>query len=438
MAVYISTPLILLYLAWRGCRNPAYWRRWRERLGFASLRPPAGGIWVHAVSVGEVNGVLPLVRRLREEWPQKPIIFSCSTPTGSERIKAIFPDLIEATQKSVTMAQAENQAGLIYHCYLPLDLPGAMKRLYGQIQPCLILVMETEIWPNFFLTAADRQLPLALVNARLSQRSASGYRRYLPQARLALNAATAIVAQTEADAKRFIQAGAPERIVHYSGNLKGDLALPKDLSQKAQGLQEYWGSKRSVWLGASTHEGEEMLLLEAHRALLAHDPNALLILIPRHPERFERVLSLVRQAGFVCARHSRRADLNQSTQVLVVDAMGVLLEYAAAAQLTFVGGSLVPVGGHNPLEPAALSKPVLMGPHHENIKDLMTLLVEAGGARVVADGEVLGQSVINILGNADLRQTMGQQALSVVEVQRGAVDRTLSVIRPLVSKAVKQ
>lgn len=423
-AVYISTPIILLYLAWRGFRNGAYWRRWGERLGWRFPEMPEGGIVVHAVSMGEVNGVSALVRQLRQRWPQRPLLFTCTTPTGSQRILTLFPP------------EQVSQHG-VYHCYLPIDLPGAMARLYRRLKPSLVVVMETEIWPNFYHNAARRGVPLVMVNARLSKRSASGYRRYLPQARMALAELSGIAAQTEEDAQRFVVAGAaPERVV-CCGNLKVDLQLPDGIHQRAQLLAQYWGETRPVWLAASTHEGEETELLAIQRKLLQFQPQALLILVPRHPERFERVVQLLRQENWHWVQHSRRDEAAHGisawpgAQVLVVDAMGVLLEYAAAAQMIFVGGTLVPVGGHNPLEPAALAKPVVVGPWHESIHDLMRLLQEAGGATALASAAELEHTVLSWMQQPDTMAAMGQRAADWVQSQRGAVTRCLKLIEAL-------
>ncbi|GAB4183783.1 MAG: lipid IV(A) 3-deoxy-D-manno-octulosonic acid transferase [Wenzhouxiangellaceae bacterium] len=405
-AVYLTTPVILLYLAWRGLRHPEYFRRWRERLGYATITPPPGGILVHAVSMGEVNGVSPLVRQLMAQWPQRAITFTSVTPTGSARIISSFGDQV-------------------HHCYLPIDLPGAVSRLYQQVQPALVVVMETEIWPNLFLGAASRGIPLVLVNARLSRRSASGYRRFLPQAALALGAVTQIAAQTAHDARRFVAAGADPERVTVCGNLKGDIQLSPQLPRYAADLRSRWGERRPVWLAASTHEGEDECLLSVHQQLLQQADDSLLILVPRHPERFVRVAQLAEAAGLRTARHSSPSDLDEQTQVLVVDAMGVLLNYAAAADVIFVGGSLAPLGGHNPLEPAALAKPVIMGPHNDNISDLVELLERRGGARIVDDCDALQATITQLMAQPALRQTMGQNALAVVDEQRGAVARTL-------------
>jgi 3-deoxy-D-manno-octulosonic-acid transferase len=437
LAVYLATPVILMYLAWRGVRHRAYWQRWRERLGFLRQQPLPGGVWVHAVSVGEVNGVLPLVRQLQQAYPERCIIFTCATPTGSQRICDVFnPTMLgtapsaekSAAKRSDNDQIAEPERGQVYHCYLPLDLPAAQRRLFAQLQPTLLVVMEAEIWPNLFFAAQRHQVPTVVVNARLSQRSADGYRRYLPQARMALESAAAIVAQTEADARRFVNAGAHPEAVSCSGNLKGDVRLPDDVCQRAYALQKQWGGERCVWMGASTHEGEEAALLAAHRQLLATNPNALLMIVPRHPERFERAVALSLQAGFQVACHSDLKQLSANTQVLVVDAMGVLVEYAAAAQLIFVGGSLVPIGGHNPLEPAALGKAVIMGACHDNARDLIRLLCEAEAACVVNNAAELSEIVVALCGQPERLQSMGQQALAVAMAQRGAVARTCAVI----------
>jgi len=426
VAVYLATPVILMYLAWRGLRHRAYWQRWRERLGYLRHYPPAGGIWVHAVSVGEVNGVLPLVRQLQQAYPGRCIVFTCATPTGSQRICDIFkPQMLGAQAATVEGAEAADSA--VYHCYLPLDLPGALKRLFAQLKPSLLVVMETEIWPNLFFCAQQHDVPTVVVNARLSQRSADGYRRFLPQARMALQSAAAIVAQTEADARRFIAAGAHPDAVTCSGNLKGDVRLPADVCQRAYALQRQWDGERVVWMGASTHEGEEAALLATHRRLLQVHACALLILVPRHPERFASVGEMAAQT-FTIQKRSELNTINPDTQVVLGDTMGEMMVFFGAGDAAFVGGSLIEHGGHNVLEPASWAIPVLSGPYVHNFKQICEQMVAQGALINCSDESALGAELIELAMHESLRDAYGAHAKEYLDQNRGSLERQYQAI----------
>lgn len=371
--LYLFAPLVLLRLAWRGLRAPDYWRRWPERFGY--IEPPTGEriIWIHAVSVGEVQAAEPLVRALLEQYPDCSLLVTTVTPTGSARVMALF-------------------GGNVAHVYAPYDLPGAVARFFERVRPQLAIIMETELWPNLFHICQQRAIPLLLVNARLSARSVAGYRRVRGLVGETLAAVTAIAVQGEADAGRFESLGANPAVMTVTGNLKFEQRIPPSLLERAEVLRRDWGVNRPVLIAASTHEGEDELLLDVFGQLRKQFANCLLVLVPRHPERFESVAELCRLRGYTTVVRSGHAACTAGTGVYVADTMGELPLLYAAADVAFVGGSLVAHGGHNLLEPAALGIPVVTGPHVFNFNEICDLLVAAGAAVKVADSDELLQS----------------------------------------------
>ncbi|WP_395764046.1 lipid IV(A) 3-deoxy-D-manno-octulosonic acid transferase [Stutzerimonas balearica] len=413
---HLGLPLILLRLFWRGRRAPAYRQRIGERfaLGLPALRP--GGIWVHAVSVGESIAAAPMIRQLMARHPQLPITVTCMTPTGSERIRALFGDSVQ-------------------HCYLPYDLPWAAARFIERARPRLAVVMETELWPNHIHQCAQRGIPVALANARLSERSARGYARFSGLTAPMLGELALIAVQTEAEAERFRRLGARSACVQVTGSIKFDLSIDPALPQRAEQLRGQWQAQhRPVWIAASTHQGEDEIVLAAHRTLLAAHPDALLILVPRHPERFASVFELCRREGLSAVRRSTGEAVRGETQVLVGDTMGELLFLFALADVAFVGGSLVPNGGHNLLEPAALGKPVLSGPHLFNFLEIAAQLREAGALREVADADQLARAVGELWCDAAVAQGMRDAGLRVLKANQGALQRLLAGLERLLGR----
>lgn len=411
LAMYLVTPLIVLRLLARGVRYRDYHRRWRERFGFYQGPLPLvrGSLWVHAVSVGEVNAAEPLIKALREAYPNAPLVVTTVTPTGSERVRQLFGDSV-------------------FHVYLPYDLPFAVSRFMKRVRPQLAIIVETEIWPNLYFACKRRGIPLMIVNARLSERSLRGYRPLQGMVRSALGCVRQIAAQSRTDAARYRLLGVdPARIV-VSGNLKFDMPVPYDAVPAGEELRKQWGRLRPVWIAGSTHEGEELPVLEAHLQVLKRLPDALLLIAPRHPERFKMVENSVRSLGFSVATRSVDRVPSAAHQVFVIDAMGELMQFYAAADLAFVGGSLVPIGGHNVLEPAALSKPVLVGPHTFNFEEITLTLIREGGGVRLAGVEDLGNDVLRLLRDKPQREAMGARARFVFDSERGAVQRVMSLI----------
>jgi 3-deoxy-D-manno-octulosonic-acid transferase len=424
LLLYLLTPVLLLRLAWRGMAQREYWHRVPERFGFAPRLPDGVAVWVHAVSVGESLAALPLIRRMLEEHPGS-VLVTTTTPTGSERIRAALGDRV-------------------HHCYAPYDLPGAVARFLNRTQPRRAVIMETELWPNLFHALADRRVPVVIANARLSPRSFAGYRRVRGSVRALLARVSAIAAQSEADAERFRALGADPARVHVPGNLKFDLEMPEELLRAGRALRWRWGQRRPVWIAASTHDGEEDAALRAHRILLKRFPDAVLVIVPRHPQRFDGVARLIEQSGLKLVRRSAiplpdafapgeppplppLADLTE-LEVLLGDSMGELPLYFGAADIAFVGGSLVEVGGHNVLEPAAAGLPVLFGPHMFNFEQARAQLLQHGAGRQVESLLGLEPALAALFQDAGARQKMGQAGREVMRSNRGALQRLVNVI----------
>ncbi|KIK88726.1 lipid IV(A) 3-deoxy-D-manno-octulosonic acid transferase [Pseudomonas sp. W15Feb9B] len=413
---YLGLPLVAIRLWLRSRKAPAYAKRIGERFsyGMPSLRP--GGIWVHAVSVGESIAAAPMIRALLQRYPQLPITVTCMTPTGSERIQALF-----ASEPR------------IQHCYLPYDLPCAAARFLDHAKPKLAVIMETELWPNHIHQCAKRGIPVALANGRLSERSARGYGRFSKLTAPMLAEMSFFAVQTEAEAQRFRDLGARPQTVEVTGSIKFDLTIDPQLLQRAHELRGQWHAlERPVWIAASTHEGEDEVVLDAHRRLLANYPNALLILVPRHPERFNSVFELCQREGFATVRRSTGANVEADTSVLLGDTMGELLFLYALADSAFVGGSLVPNGGHNLLEPAALAKPVISGPHLFNFLDIAAQLREAGALAEVDDAEGLAVEVQRLFELPRDAQRMAEAGLAVMRRNQGALQRLLDGLGRLI------
>ena len=408
----LALPIALLRLLWRSRKAPAYRRRWAERLG--RFDPPArtGGVWVHAVSVGETQAAQPLVKRLLAEPRAQPVTVTTTTPTGSVRVGELFGDQV-------------------FHVYLPFDLPWAVDGFLDRVRPRLLIMVETEIWPNLLAGCAARGIPTLLANGRLSARSARGYARLDGFARETFGALGAVAAQSEADAERFVALGVPAGRVRVTGSMKFDMAIRGSVKEQAEVLRRDWGNDRPVWVAASTHEGEEEAVIEAHRQVLRRLPEALLVLVPRHPERFDRAAQLVRRAGLAMVRRTERAAVTPDTAVFLGDTMGELPVFLGAADAAFVGGSLVDIGGHNVLEPAAFGVPVVFGPHMHNFAAISEMLLGADAALQVPDAQGLGEVVLRWLGDASERTRIGENGRRVVEANRGALERTWRMVADL-------
>jgi 3-deoxy-D-manno-octulosonic-acid transferase len=409
VALYIAVPLLSVALL---VRDRSYLPRFGERLGLGAWQGTSG-IWVHAVSVGEVQAAAPLVRALRQRHPQLPLVVTTFTPTGNARARALF-------------------AGQAQVRYVPFDLPCAVRRFLARVQPRIAVILETELWPGLYHECARLHIPVLLASARLSARSSARYRRFSGLFGPMLAHNVVVAAQEPSDAERFVGLGADARATHVTGNVKFDLEVQSGTRERGAQLRQQYAPGRPVWVAGSTHEGEEEAVLTAHREVRKGFPDALLILAPRHPPRFAGVAALIEQQGLACVRRSR-ADTRGAgrAQVLLLDTLGELMDFYACADIAFLGGSLVPIGGHNLLEPAALGVPILTGPSYFNAAEIGRLLITRGAAIVIHDGAELGARVSALLADpAQIRQ-MGRQGQACVEANRGSLQRVLDLIEPL-------
>ncbi|NMT65285.1 lipid IV(A) 3-deoxy-D-manno-octulosonic acid transferase [Marinobacter orientalis] len=408
----IALPFVLLRLWWIGRSNPQASVRWQERLGYvdASEEPV---IWVHAVSVGETIAAAPLVKALLRRNPDIPILMTAMTHTGSARARALFGDRVR-------------------YAFSPYDTPGAVRRFVDRVRPRALVIMETELWPNMIALSKQRDVPIFLINARLSARSARGYERVASLVKPLLRSITWIAAQADEDASRFLRIGAQPESVSVTGSIKFDVELSDETRSAASGLRLTLGTDRPVWIAASTHEGEDRQILEAHQQIMAEFPDALLVIVPRHPERFDDVAGLARSMGLAVLRRSaeddRKASGNHHFQVYVGDTMGELLMLYGACDIAFVGGSLIERGGHNPLEPAAWAMPVLSGPHIFNFETIYNRLDEGEGLYITASSEALATCVVRLIADKAAAERAGDNALAVVNANRGALEKVVDGI----------
>lgn len=409
--LYLIQPMIWLRLLLRSRKAPAYRKRWAERYGYCTGKVRPSGIMLHSVSVGETLAAIPLVRALRHHYPYLPITMTTMTPTGSERVQSAF-------------------GKDVHHVYLPYDLPGSIKRFLDQVDPKLVIIMETELWPNLINVLYQRHIPLVIANARLSSRSAAVYKKIGGFVRNILHRITLIAAQNQEDGDRFVEIGLKRSQLTVTGSLKFDISVTPELAARAVTLRRQWAPRRPVWIATSTHDGEERILLAAQRKLLEKHPDLLLILVPRHPERFSTAKDLVQKAGFSYILRSRSEIPSGSTQIVIGDTMGELMLLYGIVDLAFVGGSLVERGGHNPLEAAAHAIPVLMGPHTFNFNDICAKLSQAKGLITVADIDSLVKEVETLLTDEDYRRYYGRHAVEVLYQNQGALQRLLQLLEP--------
>lgn len=409
----LALPLALGRIWWRGRKAPAYRRRISERMGVA---PDAGfatqPIWVHAVSVGETQAIAPLVQRLLERYPRRPILMTTMTPTGAERVSALF-------------------GSRVTHRYCPWDLPRYWKRFLESSNPLLCIVVETELWPNMLHSCVKRGVPVLLANARMSERSAKGYARLSALTQPMLQALTRVAAQSKEDGERLLRLGLPEDRLGIIGSIKFDIdPEPRDISAGAM-LREQLGEDRPVVIAASTHEGEDQRLLQVWQRLCTDWPQLVLILVPRHPERFASVTELAKRYSTAVCRRSTGEIPSRDTRIYIGDTLGELMRIYAAADIAFVGGSFSGTGGHNPLEPAALGKPVVMGPDTFNFSRITQSLSAVGGLIQVTDDDALERALGELIGSAERRSAMGEAASRFVADNRGALDRLQRMVEQL-------
>lgn len=410
--VYLLAPIVGIAMLLRGFRDHSYWHNFGERFGLGAV--PDGGpcLWVHAVSVGEIQASAALVRALRERYPDEPLVVTTVTPTGAQRARELF-------------------AGIAHVRYVPYDLPGSVRRFFDRVRPRVAIILETELWPNLYHECGRRGVPLVLASARISPRSIGRYRRLAALFREALANGIVIAAQSPADADRFRFIGANPLRTHVMGNIKFDFALPEATQARGAALRAEHAAGRPVWVAGSTHAKEEDLLLDAHRLVRSRHPDALLILVPRHPARFAEVRAALESQGVGFAARSRRERCVAGTEVYLGDTLGELVMLYAAGDVAFVGGSLVPIGGHNLLEPAVLGLPILSGPHTHNAPEIAELLQQSGALGIAGNAEELAQRVNDYFDEPARARADGAQGRDAVAQSRGAVDRVVAMVAPL-------
>jgi 3-deoxy-D-manno-octulosonic-acid transferase len=408
---YLISPLVVGALALRGFRDRVHWRGFSQRFGFGpTVR--SRSIWVHAVSVGEVQAGVPLVEALLKRFPTIPLVLTTVTPTGRARAESLFGSRVDVR-------------------YVPIDLPGSVRRFFQRAQPQLAIILETEIWPNLYHRCGRLGVPLVLASARISPRSVASYRRLVGLFRETLSHGIFIAAQSAEDAERFVSIGANAARTHVVGNIKFDFGYPPDMEARGHELRNLLGVHRPVWVAGSTHDKEEEQLIDAHVKIRQRFSNALMVLVPRHPPRFGEVATLLRNRGVPFVTRTSQESVAPGTQVFLLDTLGELPAFYAAGDVAFVGGSLVPIGGHNLLEPAALSLPIVAGPHNFNSADIARMLVEHGAVRIVNDVAELAEVVGSLLADPTTRTVMGASGRRAVDSNRGAVARLMQFLEPL-------
>ncbi len=406
---YLALPFILCRLLWKSRKNAAYKQRWLERL--ARFTSPAidKSIWVHAVSLGEAIAATPLIKALKSKYPNIRIVVTTMTPTGSAHITKAFGD--EVT-----------------HIYAPYDYSGAVKRFLRHYNPQLLLIMETELWPNMLHHCAKQNIPIIIANARISANSEKGYSKIRCFMRRLFNNVSVIATQSQLDADRFINIGAKPQQVQVIGNIKFDINIPEHIFADAKELRQKWGNNRPVWIAASTHDNEEEQILTAFKQVKQTLPNALLILVPRHPERFSYATKLCKDQGFKTISHKNGDTCTPNTDIIIGDTIGELVKLYAASDVAFVGGSLVPKGGHNLLEPAAVNVPIITGPYLDNFLEISTLLADADAIIKINNAADLAKHVIELLQNKSLRLTLALGGAKVIKQNQGAMQKILQLV----------
>ena len=401
-------PFVLVRLWWRGKSNPAYRLRINERLGNFNLEAGPKRLWIHAVSVGEVNAAAPLIKQIRELRPDYEIVLTTMTPTGAD--------------------QAIKQLGsTIIHRYVPYDIPWLINRALDQCKPDVLIIMETEIWPNWIYAADERNIPVIYMSLRLSDKSFSGYKKIRSLIAPALSRVKLIAAQTDSDADRIIALGANPKIVQVPGNIKYDAILADGVLASGQALRKKIGESRLLWIAASTHENEDEQVLKAHASVLSHYPDALLIIVPRHPERFDRVYELCCQQFKSHRRTQAEIDFSP-IQVYVGDTMGELLTLYAASDICFVGGSLVAHGGQNILEPWLIGRPVIVGPHMHNFARIAAQGLANNALIQVTSAKALAQNIIELGENKKLSSTLVENASALLAQNKGALKASMKLL----------
>nr|WP_212752721.1 MULTISPECIES: lipid IV(A) 3-deoxy-D-manno-octulosonic acid transferase [unclassified Vibrio] len=411
----IVSPFLMWSLYRKRDGKPSVGARWKEHFGFTPpLETNKSPIWIHAVSVGETLSVSPLIKKLKSQYPDQPIVITTTTPTGAE--------------------QAAKLQGIAEHRYMPFDFSFAIRGFLNAIKPSQLLIMETELWPNTLHTVARSGIPITVINARLSERSCQRYAKVQPIFNMLAKNLTRVLCQYPDDAQRFIRLGVTKEKIFVTGSIKFDIDIDQTTIQKGQQLRSNLGRNRPIWIAASTHQGEDEQVLAAHAEVLKEHPNALLILVPRHPERFNAVFELCKTQFISVRRTETESELDPEVQVYLGDTMGEMLVLMGAADICFMGGSLLgdKVGGHNMLEPAALGKPVLTGPSYYNFTDITEQLIKAEGLEVVTTAKAISKSISQAFNDKNVLHSKSQSTRLVIDKNRGSLANTILAIELII------
>lgn len=410
LIIHLYLPVVLARLLLRGSRNRAYLGRIGERFGRYSKSTERYDVWIHAVSVGEVNAAGPLARALARKHPSIRILVTTMTPTGADQARMAMK-------------------GSIDHLYLPYDFPFAVRRFLDHCRPRMAIMMETEIWPNFIHHCRRRGIPLLIANLRLSERSFAKYSRLLPFTRSVFREVSWFAVQTAADQRRVARLLGYDDNITRTGNIKFEINLPASLREIAQVIRREWGTERTVWVAGSTHEGEEEIIIDVFKNVREHHPALLLVLVPRHPERFDATFRLLQKHRLNVVRRSMHdGPLDEDVDAYLGDTMGELPVFFAACDIAFVGGSLVEIGGHNILEACALGKPVVFGPHMFNFLEIGQMVTEREAGIQVSDRYELETVIQQLVEDANLRYACGQRGMALVEDEQGALQGTMNIV----------
>lgn len=411
--LYVLSPFIFLQLWLRGLKASAYRKRWNERLGFYPSPVQAGNLVIHCASVGEIIAASPLIKQLMAKFSEHSITITCNTPTGSEQIAKIFGNSVQ-------------------QLYLPLDFHGSVKRFLNKLQPAAIIILETELWPNLILQAKQRQIPVLVVNARLSEKSLKGYQFFGPLSRELMRSITLLAGHNQADVERFKRLGLEDSQSSVVGSIKFDIQLSEQVKHSAQQLKQALNNYDFVWVAGSTHPGEHEQIIAAHKLLCSSRKKSLLIIAPRHPEQFDPIAALLSDEDIAFARWSSRDLVDQP--ILLADTMGEMLTFFGAANCAFIGGSLIDRGGHNPLEAAALAIPVISGPSYYNFKYIFPALLAKNACSEVDGPNTLCDQLTMYARSPEQAKLNGEKALNIVQSNSGAIEKTLNLLAPYLSK----
>lgn len=405
---YLLSPLMCVRWFLKSLKPPKYREPFRQRFGFIP-KSQNTDIWFHAVSMGEASGAVLIIKKLLNHNPQLNIVVTTTTQTGARLV-------------------LDSLEGVVQHYYSPCDLPGSIQRFIKSVKPKLVIIMETELWPNWIYYLSKINTPMVLANARLSESSASKYGVFAKTAKGIFSKFIKILAVNSADAKRFSQLGALPDSIEVTGNIKFDAEFPSIDSSE---YYPFWNDS-FTWIAASTHPGEDEEVLKAHRKLISNLPHAKLIIVPRHPERFDSVAKLIQSEGFSLARRSDQTTWSEKAEVFLGDTMGELLLAYQKADIAFIGGSLVNIGGHNAIEAAYYTKPIITGSIYHNFQYLFDSLLDLGALKVVESADELSNVIYELSNNSELCKRMGQNAKDFVDQNKGALDKVTAYIQSII------